>query len=60
MRPVRYHVVANFVLAAITITQVFAVCLAVLTLALPAFLLFSQVAEEHEKTESDSAFSFSC
>jgi integrating conjugative element membrane protein (TIGR03747 family) len=38
-----YANVADFVLAAMTITQVFAVRLAVLTLALPAFLLASLV-----------------
>ncbi len=38
-----YQTVTDFVLAAITITQVFAVRLAVLTLAMPAFLLFSIV-----------------
>ena len=39
-----YHQVAEFALAAITISQVFAVRLAVLTLALPAFVLFAVVA----------------
>ena len=39
-----YRSIAEFVLAAITITQVFAVRLAVLTLALPAFVLFNLVA----------------
>jgi integrating conjugative element membrane protein (TIGR03747 family) len=39
-----YRRVVDFVMAAITMTQVFAVRLAVLTLALPAFLLFSLVA----------------
>lgn len=39
-----YRAVADFVQVAMTITQVFAVRLAVLTLAMPAFLLFGVVA----------------
>lgn len=39
-----YHPIAEFVIAMMQVTQVFAVRLAILTLAMPVFLLFSLVA----------------
>ncbi|MCP3663794.1 MAG: TIGR03747 family integrating conjugative element membrane protein, partial [Gammaproteobacteria bacterium] len=39
-----YHPIAEFVIAMMQVTQVFSVRLAILTLAMPVFLLFSLVA----------------
>jgi hypothetical protein len=39
-----YHPIAEFVIAMMQVTQVFSVCMAILTLAMPVFLLFSLVA----------------
>jgi len=56
IRPTLHHVyrhIADFVMAAMQVTQLFSVRLAILTLAMPVFLLFSLVALVDELVQRD-------